>query len=462
MRWRPGPACFTAALACLYLPAQTSHSSYAFVDITVVPMDAGPAIRTHQTVIVQDTRIAQIGSASALSAAGIENILSGRGKFMIPGLADMHVHLQDDMSPLVNKAILTLFVANGVTTVRNMFGTPDHLLLRKLIADGKLLGPRVLTTGPALDGRPTRLPRSIAVTTPAEANRVVAVQKAMGFDAIKVYNSLTKEVYDTVIAAARREGIPVVGHVPVAVGLAGAISSGQRSIEHLDGYVDAIESDASPYRQATDWRSRMLAFSYIDTGRLAGIVRKTFEAGAWNCPTLVVSDKWLPPSQRKVLMTSPEVTYVPKSIVNRWEPTLPFRGLDQAGYNQFRTAQAERRRIVLALSRAGCGILAGTDTPSPYVVPGYSVVKELEDFVQAGLTPMEALRSATIAPAKFLGMDGEFGSLEPGKSADLVVLNGNPLESIDYLKQISGVMLRGRWLPASELERMLRALAQSN
>ncbi len=438
----------------------------AFVDVNVVPMDSERIVE-RQTVIVRDGRIVAMGPVETTDQPAEAQRINGRGRYLMPGLADMHVHLEQEGD-------LLLFVSNGVTTVRNISGARFHLEWREKIARGELLGPTIYTTGPVIDGSPALWPGNVAppltadrlevVETRAEAERVVAEHHEAGYDFIKVYDNLSKDAYEGVVAAARRLGIPVIGHVPFGAGLDGVLVARQSSIEHLRGYIYELFPDSSEMTLGWDKRSRFLAWNHIDTTRIAGLVQATLEAGIWNSPTLTRYQKnMLPTDEHLRRYSRPEARYVPPSIVERM---LRGRSFTSSGrYEAFDEADLEagkrvfqmKKAFVKALHNAGAKILLGTDD----WFGGFATHEELRNLVDAGLTPYEVIVTGTRNAAEFLDAHEEFGTVAVGKRADLILLDANPLEDVHNIKKRAGVMLRGRWFPEVELQQMLNRLVES-
>jgi imidazolonepropionase-like amidohydrolase len=419
-------------LALLALSALVAGDEVtAFVDVTVVPMDA-ERVLPHHTVLVRDGRIAAVGEDVAIPADARR--IDGRGLHLMPGLADMHVHNWYEEEHV-------LFLAHGVTTVRNMWGGRQHLRWQAEIADGRRLGPTVYTTGPILDGRPAVWQESTVVTTAEEARRAVARLRGQGFSALKVYNRLGRDVYAALVDEAHRQGLRVAGHVPWAVGVRGALAARQDSIEHLDGYF------GQPPR--------------FHRAQVEELARLTAAASTWNCVTLVVYRKFLPFAAAQKLYARPEMKYVPPRLRATWDPRRDFRLKDLKlehvkWIDRWNEIRLQTTRI---LHDAGARLLLGTDCGNPFVVAGWSAHEELGYLVQAGLTPYEALLTGTRHAAAYLGAD--FGTVAVGRRADLVLVAGNPLEDVAHVARRRGVMVRGRWLPAAELARRLEELLAS-
>ena len=427
---QPIPACADASCSSIATPlstgtahAQPRPSVYAFVDINVIPMDHEAVLR-HQTVLVVGDRIAALGPVKRIAIPSDATLVPSTGYYLLPGLADMHVHLRAE-------AYLTLLLANGVTTVRNMDGRPEHLTWREEIANGERIGPRICTTGPILDELPPHLPDDRAVDTPEGARRIVRAQKDLGYDAIKVYDGLTPSTYSNIVDAAHAAGMDVVGHVPDRVSIFNVIAAGQRSIEHLDGYFGV----------------------YPD--QLPDLVAATVEQGVWNTPTLIMLQRFEAvgsgANSNQTTIQQAILRYLPESVLRTWWLPSDFSAV---GY-VYGSANRSDLALVYRLHQAGAPLLLGTDAPMPCALPGFAVHQELRNMVDAGLTPYEALRTATYNPALFLGQLEQLGTVTVGKRADLLILAANPLLDIGNSSQIVGVMAQGQWWPESRLAELL-------
>jgi imidazolonepropionase-like amidohydrolase len=431
-------------------------AALAFVDVSVVPMDSDRVLE-HQTVLTRGDRIAALGPAASTPVPDGATRIAGHGKWLMPGLVDMHVHLDDADDG-------TLYVANGVTTIRNMWGTPQTLDTRADYAAGRALGPTVYTTGPILDGKPVVWGGSIAIENAEEAEKELAAEKSAGYDFVKVYERLGKDAYLGILTAAKKHGLRVVGHVPNAVGLDSVLSAGgQESIEHLLGYLMAVQEDHSPAlgKPEVGANSRV-ALAHVDDTKLADIVRRTKAAGVWNCVTLVFFERFAALDDRDALLRLPGVKYVSPEQLADWDPKKDFRtqGMTTKDFATVRALVAFDKRVTRALRDAGARLLLGTDTSNPFVIAGFAVHEELALLVEAGLTPFEALRAGTADAAEFLHADREFGRVAPGLRADLILVDGNPLADVHNASRASGVVLRGQWLPAVKLEAALDRLAK--
>lgn len=415
--------------------AAQEESVFAFVDVNVLPMNRD-GVLAHQTVIVRGGRITQLGAAAQLKAPAGAITVDGRGKYLMPGMAEMHGHLPNpNAGPELTENVLFLYVANGVTTVRGMQGNLAHLELKARIARGELLGPRLWVPGPALTGN--------AAPTPEAGRRLVEEQHAAGFDHLKIHEGLARETYDTVVATAKRLGMRFAGHVPDAVGVYHVLESGQASIDHLDNYVETVGGPDS-----------------ANDRRIAQVVAATCAAQVWNVPTLALWETFMGPEDSATLAAREELRYVPQAWRLNWAQQLKqVRAGNPLPAEKRLVTLALRRRILQSLQTAGCPIALGTDSPQLYSVPGFSIPREMQSMQAAGLTPQQILTEATRQPARYFGAEQEFGTVAPGQRADLILLNANPLGDLSNVANRAGVMINGRWIPEADIRSRLERMA---
>ena len=419
----------------------------AFVNVNVAPMDRERTL-DNQTVIVRDGVIERLGNSEDVDVPGGALIVEGEGKYLMPGLADMHVHIKDEND-------LLLFVANGVTTVRDMWGTtgfqlrlgfPDQLVLREQINQRQLFGPTLYTAGPVMEGPPATQPLMPVFKTLQEAEKSIDWQAAQGYDFIKVYDQLSVETYHAILRAAQEHGLPVIGHTPKKVGLDSVLAGGQISIEHLTGYIDP---DAADF--------------VIPEDKLAYYAEMTRESGVWNCPTIGIYQKLVPDEELERVEQQPGMEHLAPRMRVLWKLFLRgSRGNITYEGSDYPARIAEIYTTMTNVLRdAGARIILGTDAGNPYVVPGFSLHDELGYLVGAGFTPYEAIEAGTRNAAEALGKLDEFGAIAEGKRADLILVEDNPLEDVANVGKRAGVMLRGLWLPEAQLQEMLDELASS-
>ena len=371
----------------------------AIVDVTVIPIDR-EGVDAHRTVIVGDGRIAEIGPSSTVTVPAGATVIDGRTRYLMPGFTDMHAHMRT--------ADLNAYLAAGITSVRNMWGHSGIAPLQRRIASGEVAGPTIYSASPGVDAPPSPWPEPELLSDPALADATVARLKAAGWLWIKVYSGLSPAVYDALVVAAKKNNIALVGHVPLAVDVRTVLAGGQRSIEHMGGY-DRIVSAS---RQTGTW-------GWIDARpeTFAELAATTQKAQTWNCPTLAIY-----------------------SEIARQQHTAAQRT----------SIVANRRAFVLALERAGAELLIGTDAGIDVVPAGTSFHDEMQEFVDAGLSPARVLHLATVDAARFLG-DESIGHVAVGARADLVLLARSPLEAITNTRAIEGVVLRGAWINKATL-----------
>jgi imidazolonepropionase-like amidohydrolase len=447
-------ACASLALSGAFAPAISpagQAGSYAITNARVLSM-LSAEVSEGQTVVIVDGVIASVGSDEVARIPADALRIDAGGRYLMPGLAEMHAHV-----PVPSRdgdyldRVLRLYVANGVTLIRGMLGNPEHLELRGQLARNQRVGPRLITSGPSLNGR--------SVPGPDEGARMVREQKAAGYDFLKLHPGLSLAAFDAIVAEAHRAGMPFAGHVSEEVGLEHTLAAQQASIDHLDGYMPALVP-ARALPAADEWGFFGFAIARLaDESAIEQWAARTARAGVWNVPTQALMVNWAGPVPPEQLLRRPEMRYVaPELRAQYLERKRQL--LDSDAYSPDRARQFLRVRgdLILALHRAGAGLLLGSDAPQVFNVPGFSVHEELELLVDAGLDPYQALVTGTVNPARFFGREGEFGIVAAGAAADLILLRGNPLDQIGNTRTIDGVMLRGQWFDRADLDGILERL----
>jgi imidazolonepropionase-like amidohydrolase len=435
--------------------AAAALAPVAFVDVTVLPMDRERVV-AGQTVIVRDGRIAEMGPAGRVRVPPGAVRVEGKGRYLMPGLAEMHGHLLNPQAPdAVQRDMLFLFVANGVTTVRAMLGYPNSVELRDRAARGEFIAPTLYVASPGFSGQSS--------PSAPDAVRRVREYKAAGFDLLKMHEGLTREVYDAVADTAREVGIPFGGHVANQVGLLHALEKGQKSIDHLDGYLEALGLDDSPFRDAETATRARKAVELLDEKRIPELARRARAAGAWNVPTLALWQTFFGGEPAETFLAWPELKYVPKSMLNQWVQARQGQIASFPTAEEGRRALAVRDRVLKALVDEGAGVVLGSDAPQIFSVPGFSIIyREIPAMMRAGLTPYQVLRSGTYSVADYFGTLDRSGTVAVGRQADLLLLEADPLKDLSNLSRRAGVMVRGRWLPESEIQERLQTIAAAN
>jgi imidazolonepropionase-like amidohydrolase len=432
----------------------------AVTNVTVIPMTAPDSVLRNATVLVRDGRIAAVGPAASMRLPRGARRIDGRGRFLLPGLADMHVHLySDDETPdSLAGDELGVMIANGVTAVRLMIGTPEHLALRERIEAGGLLGPQLWVASPQLIG--TESANARVVTTPDQARAAVKEVADAGYDFVKLTTDITPEVYDAIVAEAARNGIRVIGHVDPRVGVARALAAGQH-IEHLDNYLESVLADSAPTRESVSdlgvfYPKRWASLDYVDDAKVERIAGATARARVWTTPTLTMFKQAFGLGQTdEDIRGRPDWAMMPASVRDLYLRARKSYWA-KAPSEARRTRWVEvRNRLVKAIADSGGHIMAGSDTPEWFLGYGFTLHRELESLVEAGLTPWQALAAATRSPAEFLHALTQWGTIEPGKRADLVLVSADPLADIRNTTRIEGVAVGGRWLPRAQLDRLV-------
>lgn len=460
---------YLVSLLVLFLSVQLFAQTRPLVirNVTVIDM-TGAAPKGGMTVVIDGGRITAIGRSAKMQVPEDAEFVDGSGKFLIPGFWDLHVHFFDA------ERTLPLFVANGVLGVRELGGPMDDVMRWRADAvSGKIVSPRIVTAGRILDGEPpsSRPEYTDVVKTPDEGRRAVRELKARGADLIKVYDVLSRETYFAIANEAKNQKLPFVGHTPTAISSIEASHAGQRSIEHLgkiledsSGSPDKVKTAGSEQIKDGDFfafttrlgRAYDAAIATYSEKKAREIFAHFRKNKTWQVPTLVVKygRTFIDELDAK---GEPRAKYLPAAQREYWKPKVGF--FSRYRTPSYITAQKayfkNEMELVGDMHRAGVGILAGTDSTAAYVIPGFSLHDELTLFVEAGLTPMRALQTATRNPAEYLGELDQHGTIEVSKLANLILLDANPLDNIKNTTRINAVIQNGRYLSRSELDRML-------
>jgi len=431
--------------------AQPATSSIAFVDVNIVRPEHD-RIDRHQTVVVSEMKITAVGPVATVQPPAEALTIDAVGAYLVAGLAEMHAHVpHQPASDEHLQDILFLWAANGITTIRGMNGEPSHLELRDRIDSQELFGPRLFTAGPPFIGK--------KIKTAEQARSLVIEQQEAGYDFIKVHMGISQPVYDAVAATSADRDIPFAGHVTAEVGLIRALEVGQPTIDHLDAYWPALVNDDASVADIDYGLLGAPLTPFIDEGKFQKVSAATRDAGVWNVPTLSMAEKFVAPIDAAA--ADPGLKYMPYRTVNGWMSAAKGfqKNLDPQSVAIFLDY---RKKFVKSLHDAGAGLLLGADAPQILNVPGFSIHRELQLLVDAGLTPAEALTTGTINPARFLGKQDTFGRIAVGLDADLILTSDDPLENIGALRKPLGVMVRGRWLPREEIDARLELIASKN
>lgn len=467
------PALAWCARDCMHAQ-QPPPAPVAITHAAVIDVETGRTLRD-QTVVVRGNRIERVGPAAGVAVPAGARVVDGRGKYVIPGMWDMHVHAA---FPQFEGLFMPLLAANGVTGAREMFSRIDWVdSTRARIRRGELVGPRIVGSGHIVDGSPPMLPGAVVARDAAEGRRVVDSLAAAGADFIKVYSRLTPDAFAGIADEARRRGIPFAGHVPSLVTVDQASAAGIASIEHLTGVVNACSPLPPEQRDlvaaavaSKGWEASYVVSQSLDSSVYAhydpavcrALARRLARRGTVVVPTLVTlhAAAFLDDT---TFAHDPRLRYVPKRLSAGWSPlTNPrLRAVSAADWANSHRQYGRLLQAARVLHDNGVRFMAGTDLITPYTFAGFSLHQELELLTGVGLTPLQALQSATLEPARFLKMTDSLGTVAEGKLADLVVLDADPLADIRNVGRIHAVVLNGRLIDAAERERILRAAEET-
>jgi imidazolonepropionase-like amidohydrolase len=392
-----------------------------------------------------------MGNAEKTSYSKSALLIDGKGKFLIPGLAEMHAHVPpiDDLEPM--KEVLMLFALKGVTTIRGMLGHPRHLELRTKVQNGEITGPRFITSGPSFNGT--------TVQSEEAGAEMVRQQKKAGYDFLKLHPGLTKEKFAAIAKTAKEVNIPFAGHVSFDVGVWRAIEAGYATIDHLDGFVESLVPGIETTNEQENGLFGMFLADKVDTTKIPGLMTGLREHNIWVVPTQALAERWFAPgTDADALANEPEMKYMDTKTVTNWK-----NAKNSLAKNAQFNAEAVnrfielRRKLIYECYKNGVGLLLGSDAPQIFDVPGFSVHHELKYMVDAGLTPYQALQTGTVNVGKFLN-NPNIGTIKIGAVSDLILLNGNPLDNIEETKNIEGVMLGNQWLSKETIGKELKKL----
>jgi imidazolonepropionase-like amidohydrolase len=421
-----------------------------FRSVNVIPMDKERVLE-NQTVVVKNGMITSMGDASKVRYDKNALVIDGKGKYLMPGLAEMHAHVPpiDDIEPM--KETVLLFALKGITTIRGMLGHPRHLELRSKLQSGEILGPRFYTSGPSFSGG--------SVKTAEGGSEMVRQQKQAGYDFLKLHPGLTKETFAAIAKTAKEVQIPFAGHVSYDVGVWRAIDAGYATIDHLDGFVESLVPGIENITEQQNGLFAMFSAARADTTRIPKLMTGLRERNIWVVPTQALAERWFAPDKSpESLQNEPEMIYMQPNTLTSWvnakKNLMNNPNYNPAAVNRF---IALRRKLIYECNKNGVGLLLGSDAPQVFDVPGFSIHHELRYMVDAGLTPYEAIRTGTVNVATFYKKP-DMGTIKTGAISDLILLNGNPLRDINQTRNIEGVMVGNRWLSKAYIDGELKKL----
>jgi len=430
---------------------EKNENEYIITNVSVIPMTRD-TILFNQNVWIKEGRILNINAETLPKTA---NIIDGNGKYLIPGLSEMHAHIptSKDGDDSAVKEILFLYLSQGVTKIRGMLGDPYHLGLRSAAAEGKILSPRIYTSSPSLNGN--------SIPTPEDAITKVTQYKKDGYDFLKIHPGIKLEVWEALEKTANQVGIPFAGHVPTAVGIHRALESQYKTIDHLDGYLEGLV----PQSQDVDPNENGF-FGYnftplLDESLIPDLVTKTLQNNVAIVPTQTLFSRWFSPVPIEELASEKEMKYVAPKMMFTWRQMRTQYARDNFSKEQWEKFMDYRIKILKEMDARGVTFLLGSDAPQVFNVPGFSIHHEMKDMSDAGISNYKILQSGTINPAVFFHTKGHVGKIIVGAPSDLILLNANPLENIQNAQKIEGVMIGKKWLPKEMIEARLDKIAKA-
>ncbi|HET6768102.1 MAG TPA: amidohydrolase family protein [Chitinophagaceae bacterium] len=430
--------------------AQTPGSETVLRNVNVIPMTEETVIR-NQDVLVKNGLITAIGNTGKVKFKKDARVIEATGMYLIPGLAEMHAHVPpvDDIEPM--KEVVKLFLYNGITTIRGMLGHPRHLELRSKIRSGEIIGPHFYTSGPSFNGN--------SVKTPEAGAEMAKNQKQAGYDFLKLHPGLTKENFAAVAKAAKEVNIPFAGHVSFDVGVWRAIEAGYASIDHLDGFVESLVPGIEDITEQQTGPFGMYIAKRADESKIPALMKALKEKNIWVVPTQALAERWFSPHKdADGFAREPEMIYMKEETLKNWVNSKKnIMANPNYSAEEIKKFIELRRKLIYECQRNGIGLLLGSDGPQVFNVPGFSVHHELKYMVDAGLTPYQALQSGTVNVSKYFNLNNS-GLIKEGYVADLILLEGNPLENIGNTKKIAGVMLGNHWISKQEIAAELKKL----
>ena len=424
-----------------------------FRNVNVIPMNEETVLK-NQDVLIDNGKIISIGKTGTIKYKNDARIIDGSGKYLMPGLAEMHAHVPpiDDIEPM--KEVLNLFLNNGVTTIRGMLGHPKHLELRSMLESGEIVGPHFYTSGPSFNGN--------TVKTPEAGSQMVKDQKQAGYNFLKLHPGLTKENFAAIAKTAKEVGIPFAGHVSFDVGVWRAIEAGYASIDHMDGFIESLVAGIESMKEQDIGSFAMYIAKDADEKKIPALMKALKEKNIWVVPTQCLAERWFSPDKpAEALAAEPEMIYMKDDVLKNWVNNK--KGvMSNPKYNadDVRKFVQLRRKLIYECQKNGVGLLLGSDAPQVFDVPGFSLHHELKYLVDAGLTPYQALRTGTVNPAKYFNRN-DLGMIKAGYVSDMILLEANPLENIENSRKIAGVMLGNHWFAKDIIKTDLKFLEKS-
>ena len=451
-----------AGLAFILLHTAVAQRTLLIKNVNVVDVEKGTLLKNVH-VLIKDSVIIQIITGQP-NPKKTDTVIEGGNRFLIPGLWDMHTHIWYD------GIFFPLLIANGVTGARDMseYNISITRGWSKDIAAGKKTGPVIVAPGPIVDGERAYWNRSAIARNAAEGRRIVdSLKNILHTDFVKVYSYLSRDAYFGIAEEARRQNFPFAGHVPQVVTVLEAAQAGQKSQEHLYGFIEAASDSADQFMEELQKKGpesllnispqkKRSLFRTFNLEKLKQVLQQMKKYDTWICPTLAVNYV-IAYMNDSNMRKDPRMQYLPDFITKNWNPATDFRfnAWTEETYSLLRQEFDIKLKVVKAIHEAGIPILAGSDLANPFIYAGFSLHDELQWMVKAGLTPAAALQTATILPARYLGWQARYGSVAANKIADLVLLDANPLTDIGNTQKIQAVIIHGKVFNKTDIQHLL-------
>jgi hypothetical protein len=431
---------------------EVSEKALLITNVNIVDVRNGN-IQTSMQVLIDSGTIKVIQKEEIKVNQSID-IIEGDDKYLMPGLAEMHAHIP---SPQWGRdrtdETLFLYLSNGITTIRGMLGHPVHLELREKALRNEILSPRIFTSSPSLNGNTVR--------SVEEANEKVTQYWEEGYDFLKLHPGIQRDVFDEIVSTARKVGIPYAGHVSVDVGIRHALSNQYATVDHVDGFLEGLVPEDLELDPTTNGFFGYNFTELADTSMIKQLVQMTVDHKVWVVPTQSLFDRWFSPQDPGELANAPEMQYMPKSILESWIKSKSTM-IQSTNYSEEKWIRfnAIRRSLINKINEDGFGLLLGSDAPQVFNVPGFSIHHEMKGMRLAGVSNEDIIRSGTLNPAIFFGMEGQFGEVINGAIADLILINGNPFDDLENMRDPEAVIVRGRYISQEEIAKRLQDIAE--
>ncbi|WP_026952723.1 amidohydrolase family protein [Algoriphagus mannitolivorans] len=421
--------------------------------LNVITMLDDQVLEDH-SIYVKDGVIMEIAPMEKISVAGVRS-LDGRGMYVFPGLAEFHAHLPnpEQFGAVFQEEVLWMYLANGVLRIRSMLGHESHLDLKKRVDSGEISGPRMFISGPSLNGT--------SVENPDAGRKMVRDQKAAGYDHLKLHPGLDDPKFLAIADEAKKVGIYYGGHVSLDVGLVTSVKNGYRSVEHIDGFLEAMLPDGSVIDPTVSGPFNMNLVGQVDQSKLAGLIQLCLDNKTWIAPTLTLFERYFGYQPAYELRQQPEMFYLPGQLTTQWFNTKSKLEADGVlAEAKVKPYLEFRQKLFLDLHKAGVPMIMSSDSPQVFNVPGFSIHREIESMSQAGMSNYEILKTGSVNCADYFEESGEWGVLKPGAAAEFVLVQKNPLEDLETMQKPQAIMIQGKFIQRDELQLQLNLIRQ--